>query len=344
MKVYATFEDARMPLGEVPAYTRRAEAAGFDGLLVPEATHDVFVCSALAVANSERIKIATSVALAFVRSPMATAYAAWDLQGLSGGRFTLGLGSQIRANIEGRFGVPWSEPVIRMRDYIGALRAAWDCWQNGSRLAFESPSYSLDRMQPFFNPGPLDCGPPRIMIGAVRPAMAALGGEQADAFVTHPTNTDPRYLREVLIPRLNHGAARDGARGRRPEIIAGAFVATGRDEAAVAAECERIRAYMGFLYSTPQYWPALELHGQGALGQRLKELAGNGKWEDMAATVSDDLMGKMVVSATYAKLGRLLLSWYAELAAAVSLRLPRDGADDELLAALVAELQAAGGN
>ncbi len=336
VKVYATFEDARMPLAELPGYARRAESAGFDGLLVPEATHDPFIASTIAVANTSRIEVATSVALAFVRSPVAVAYAAWDLQALSGGRFTLGLGSQIRANIEGRFGLPWSAPVTRMRDYIGALRAAWDCWQNGTPLSFESENYRLDRMQPFFSPGPLDCGPPPVMLGSVRPAMSALAGELADLFVTHPTNSDPRFLRERLIPTLDSAATQG-----QPGIIAGAFVATGRNEHAVEAERERIRTYMGFLYSTPHYWPALEMRGLEELGMRLKSLAAAGDWESMTAAIDDDLMAELVVAAPYDTAAGAVLSWYGELVTAVCLRLPQDPADDGPLAEMVAELRGA---
>ena len=331
-----------MPLTELPGYVRRAEAVGFDGLLVPEATHDPFIACALAVANSERMEIATSVALAFVRSPVAMAYAAWDLQGLSGGRFTLGLGSQIKANIAGRFGMPWSKPLTMMRDYIGALRAVWDCWQQGSRLSFQSQNYSLDRMQPFFNPGPLDCGPPRIMLGGVKRGMARLAGELADAFVTHPTNTDPLYLKRILLPCLDEGTCRARATTTAPEVLAGAFVAVGRDEAAVAAERERIRAYMGFLYSTPHYWPALEMRGQGALGRRLKGLAAKGNWEGMAVEISDELMDELVVAAPYSSAAGLIDEWYGDLASAICLRLPKDPCDDGPLARLVGELRLLG--
>jgi probable F420-dependent oxidoreductase len=202
VKIWATIDDPRMPLRDVPDYALRAERIGFWGLLVPEAVHDGFLTAALALEHTERLMVATSVALAFPRSPTVTAYGAWDLQSLSGGRFRLGLGSQVKGNVVRRYGVPWTPPVKRMRDYVGALRAIWSCWQHGTPLAYESESYRLDRMQPFFNPGPIEHPEIPVYLGAVNPGMIRLAGEIADGMMTHPTNTSPRYLHERVVPQL----------------------------------------------------------------------------------------------------------------------------------------------
>ncbi|MBW2374091.1 MAG: LLM class flavin-dependent oxidoreductase, partial [Deltaproteobacteria bacterium] len=171
MRVYATIEDVRMPLGDVPAHASRAERLGFDGLIVPEALTDAVLVSLLALEHTTRLHVLTGVVVAFARSPMLLAQDAWALQRFSGGRFGLGLGSQIRSNVEQRYGMPWSAPAARMRDYVGALRAVFDAWQNGTRLDYRSDSYSLTRMQPFFDPGPLEHPQIPIWLGAVGPRM-----------------------------------------------------------------------------------------------------------------------------------------------------------------------------
>ncbi|MFP6627312.1 MAG: TIGR03617 family F420-dependent LLM class oxidoreductase [Deltaproteobacteria bacterium] len=333
MKVYAVFADARMALGQVPAYARRVEALGYDGLLVPEAIHDGMMAAMLAAEHSERIEIITSVVLAFPRSPMTLAYAARDVHELSGGRFSLGLGSQVRGNMVGRFSVQWHPPAARMRDYVGSLRAIWQSWQNGQQLSFESEHYRFSRMQPFFNPGPSEHGRIPVYLGAVGPKMAEVAGQVADGLLTHPTNSDPRYVREVSVAAITKG------RPRSFNLIASTFVATGPDVEAVATERERIRDYLGFLYSTPNYWPTLKLHGWEEVGRRLNEHAKKGRWEVMKAEISDEMLDVLVPSATYQDIASLLMKWYGGLAAGITLPVPADPADDEALASVVCQLK-----
>ena len=339
MQVYAAIDDPRLPLREVPATAQRAERLGFAGLLVPEAVHDGLLTSLLALEHTRALKVATSVLVAFPRSPTTVAYAAWDLQALSGGRFALGLGSQIKANISGRFGVAWTPPVPRMRDYVGALRAVWQCWQSGSKLDFHSPSYTLERMQPFFNPGPIEHPDIPILLGGVNPRMTALAGECANGFMTHPTNTGPRYLRETLLPALRKGAAK----GKRSldgfELIASTFVATGPDTAAVAREREALREILAFVYSTPQYWPSLALHGWPDIGPRLLELTRAGQWAEMKHVISDDILDTLVASGPYGEIAPILREWYGDLVAAITLRLPVDPGDDSQLAEVIGALK-----
>jgi len=176
MQVYASVEDPRMPLDQVQDFAQRAERCRFTGLLIPESIHDSFMTSLLALEHTTELRVVTSVALAFPRSPMIVAYSTWDLQAMSGGRFGLGLGSQVKGNITGRFSTAWTAPVPRMRDYVASLRAIWHSWQHGAALDFESPSYSFDRMQPFFAPDPLDCALPQIFLGGVNRNMTRLAG------------------------------------------------------------------------------------------------------------------------------------------------------------------------
>jgi probable F420-dependent oxidoreductase len=331
--------EPRLPLGEVPEHARRAERAGYTGLLVPEAVHDPFLVAGLALEHTRRLRAATSVALAFPRSPTIAAHAAWDLARFSGGRFELGLGSQTRANLEGRFGVEWRPPVPRMREYVGALRAIWRAWHEARPLAFEGEHYRLSRMQPFFRPEPLDDPEIRIHLAAVNPRMVRLAGEVADALVTHPTCTSPRYLRELARPALEAGAK---AAGRDPAAIrclASGFVATGPDDDAVRDERERIRGHLGFLYSTPEYERGLELLGHAGLGGRLRGLAREGRWTELPALVGDDLLDALVPAAPYPEIAERLLGDYAGLATALVFPLPADPAHDREAAQVVERLR-----
>ncbi|RIL07550.1 MAG: LLM class F420-dependent oxidoreductase [Proteobacteria bacterium] len=337
MHVWAA-TDQRTSLADVALHASRAERLGYTGLHVPEAVHDAFLLSARALAATARLRVATSVALAFPRSPMTTAYAAWDLAAFSGGRFELGLGSQVRGNVEGRFGVEWSAPVPRMREYVSALRAIFASWQHGSPLAFEGEHYRLGRMQPFFAPEPLACDPIRIALGAVGPAMTRLAGEVADALVTHPTSASPLVLRERTGPLVAEGERRAGRAPGACRVVAGGFVATGRDAAAVAAERERIREYLGFLYSTPQYAGALALHGFPDVQRELQALARAGRWSEMRARIPDALLDALVPAAPYGEIAALLRERYDGLCAALTFPAPADPADDALAAAAIAQL------
>lgn len=338
LKVYAAIDDPHMPLRALPAYAQRVERIGFAGLFVPEAVHDGFLASLLALEHTETLEVATSVALAFPRSPTTTAYSAWDLQSMSGGRFSLGLGSQIKANVVGRFATPWTAPVPRMRDYIGAVRAVWRCWQSGEKLDFESENYRLNRMQPFFNPGPIENPDIPILLGGVNPKMTELAGESADGLMTHPTNTSPEYLRSVTRPALDRGAQRTGRPPGSTAILASTFAATGPTEETVEAERERIREFLGFLYSTPQYRRTLEFHGWESLGEHLQALTREGKWVEMKAAIGDDVMETLVPSGTYADIAGILKSAYGGVAEAITLRMPEDPRDDEGLAAVIEAL------
>ncbi len=340
MEVYASVEDPRMPLGRTATYAQRAERCGFTGLLIPESIHDSLMTSLLALEHTTALRVVTSVTLAFPRSPMVVAYSAWDLQTLSAGRFSLGLGSQVKGNIVGRFSTPWTAPVPRMRDYVASLRAIWHSWQSGEKLDFESPNYTLTKMQPFFAPEPLSCGPPRILLGGVNRNMTRLAGEAADGFMTHPTNTNPRYLSEVILPNLARGRARKDRSPDSVETIGSTFVATGPSSAAVADERERLKGYLGFVFSTPQYWPTLELLGFKDIGETLLQLSRHGKWAEMKAAISDELFDALVPSATYDDITAVLREWYGSLLDSITLRMPEDPADDESFARVVEKVRA----
>jgi probable F420-dependent oxidoreductase len=337
-RVYAAM-DQRMKPGDVAAHAQRAEALGYDGLNVPDAVHDGLLTAQLALSATRTLRVATSVLVVFPRSPMAVAIAAWDLQNLSGGRFELGVGSQVRGNIVGRFSTPWTAPVPRMREYIGALRAIFDTWQNQAPLAFVGEHYRFTRMQPFFDPGPAPGGPPPVYLGGVGPKMTALAGEVSDGLMTHPSNTPPRYLREVTRPKLAEGASRAG-RSEATPLMVSALAATGETAADVAAEREKSREMLAFLYSTPSYWNSLELFGWKDRGEKLRELTRAGKWAEMKQVMSDEMLDTFVPAAPYAEIADVLRERYADISDWITFPMPDDPKDDPLCRKAIEALKA----
>jgi probable F420-dependent oxidoreductase len=337
--------DPRLSLPEVIAHAQRVERLGYDGLHVAETVHDAMSVALLAAEHTERITVRTSVALAFTRSPTLLAYAAWDIAKLSNGRFQLGLGTQIRQNIEDRYGVPFGDdPIGRLRDYVGAVRAAFGSFVSGQAPSYESAHYRVTRLQPYFNPGPDPDTPiPPVYLGGVQWRACALAGETADGFVSHPTNSNPRYLEESCLPALAEGAraagrdlAADGF-----ETVIGTPVITGATPEAVARERERQRRLLAFLYSTPAYAPTLELYGWDDLGPRLRELIRRERWDDLGDVLSDEVLDTLVPAGTFDELAPLLLERFAALGQGITVTVPADKGDDDGFAAVVAALQAA---
>ena len=273
----------------IPDTARRLEAAGFDEVSSQEARHEPFIPLTLAASVTERIALRTNVAIAFPRSPMIAASVSWDLQALSNGRFTLGLGSQIRPHNERRFSTPWSAPAPRMREYVQSMRAIFACWHDGERLKYEGDHYTLTLMTPNFTPPPLPSGPPPIHIAAVGPNMLGVASRQCDGVLLHSFCTRD-YLEQTIMPRLDAGLA-DAGRDRSDfEISGGGFVATGATNEEVDKAVEMVRKRVGFYGSTPSYWPVLETHDQLELGHKLNAMSKAGEWDAMTDAVSDDVV------------------------------------------------------
>lgn len=294
-------------LRDVPAMARAAEELGFDGLWSHETQHDPFLPLALAAEHTDRIHLGTSVAIAFARSPTAVAHAAWDLARLSGGRFLLGLGTQVKAHIEKRFGMPWAPPVARLREFILAVRALWDCWQNKTRLNFRGEHYQLTLMSPFFNPGPIEFPKIPIYTAGVGAPLCSLAGEMADGFLVHPFHS-PRYLAEVVRPAVERGASKTGRSSGEVTIAVTVFVAS--DD----AEQEALRSQVAFYASTPSYRPVLDLHSWGGVGEQLSALAHRGQWNEMPSLISDAMMEAFAVRAGSEEVAERVRQRYAGLA------------------------------
>ncbi len=276
-------------LNEVGGHVKWLESSGFTAVTTQENRFNPFLPLAVAATSSRTLELRTSVAIAFARSPMASANLGWDLQNASNGRFVLGLGSQVKGHNKRRFSVPWSAPAPRMREYVQALRAIWDCWQNGTPLNYEGEHYQFTLMTPNFTPDALACGLPKIQIAAVGPAMMKVAAEECDGAMLHGFCTK-KYLDDVVMPRLTAGL--EGAQRSREEfeISGGGFIATGADDEAVEKMFEWIRQRVGFYGSTPSYWPVFEVHGLEELGHKLNDMSKKGQWTQMTQEVPDDVV------------------------------------------------------
>jgi probable F420-dependent oxidoreductase len=307
---------AAASLQDIPALARAAEAAGFAAVWTTETQHNPFLPLPLIAEHTTRLGFGTAVAIAFARSPMTLAHTAWDLAAQSGGRFMLGLGTQVRAHIERRFGLPWPEsPAGKLREQIAALRAIWACWQTGERLNFRGEHYKLTLMSPFFNPGPSEHPAIPIFTAGVNTGLARLAGEVCDGFHAHPFHT-AGYLRDVLRPAIAAGAARAGRAAEAVQVAGSVFVVSS------PAEREHVRQQVAFYASTPSYRPVLVHHGWDEVGERLSTLAARGEWAALPALVGDDMLAEFAVAAPPAELAGALRQRYNGLLDRVTLYRP----------------------
>lgn len=302
-------------LNDLPALARAAEDLGFDAIWTSETQHDPFLPLALAAEHTHRVKLGTAVAIGFARSPMTLAHTAWDLAHQSKGRFILGLGTQVKAHIERRFGMSWPEsPVHKLREMILAIRAIWASWQTGERLNFRGEHYKLTLMSPFFNPGAIDHPNIPIYIAGVNTGLARLCGEVCDGFHAHPFHT-AAYLREVMKPAISAGAASAG-RANPISLSASVFVITS------PAERDFARQQVSFYASTPSYRSVLEHHGWGEIGEQLSSMAARGEWGQMPTLVSDEMLNAFAVEAPLAELAAPLKARYAGVLDRITLYRP----------------------
>ncbi len=322
---------AASPL-EIESAAIRAERDGYDGFGAAETRHDVFPALALAARATETIAVQSSIAVAFARNPMNLAILANDLQLISGGRFQLGLGSQVQAHIERRFAMPWGRPAARMAEFVAAVRAIWDSWRTGDRLAFRGEFYRHTLMTDFFNPGPNAFGNPPILLAAVGEKMTEVAGRSADGLLVHPL-TSEAYLRERTVPIL-----RSARGGSLDDFTVGlsAMAVVGADEKA-RAEAERaVRGQIAFYASTPAYRGVFDLHGWGDLADQLNVLSRRQSWSEMTDLITDEVLETFAVSGNVAQ---ALKARFAGTIDRISLYTPYD-ADPALLAQVREELRA----
>jgi probable F420-dependent oxidoreductase len=319
-----------------------AEELGFDGIFSSEVKHDPFLPLAAAAAATSRIQLGTGIAVAFARTPMTLAYLANDLQIMSQGRFILGLGTQVKAHITRRFGMPWSHPAPRLAELIQAIHAIWASWETGENLSFRGEFYTHALMTPMFTPEPHDFGRPKIFAAAVGAIMTEAVSSVADGLMPHGFSTE-HYFRQVTLPAVARGLARSGRSRDDFEISAPGFVITGADAESLARSREAVRRQVSFYGSTPAYRQVLYLHGWGALGEELHDLSISSdprKWDVMATLVDDEVLDTFAVVAEPDKLAQAILGRYGDVVDRIQLgRLP--GLSSDQSAALRTELQAA---
>jgi len=307
--------DGGLP-GAAPAEVARVagelEDVGYDGGLTAETSHDPFLPLVIAAEHSERLELGTGIAVAFARNPMTLASIGYDLQAFSGGRFRLGLGSQIKAHIEKRFSMPWSHPAARMRELILAIRAIWACWNEGAPLEFRGEFYRHTLMTPFFNPGPNPFGAPKVQLAAVGERMTEVAGEVADGIILHGFTTE-RYVREVTMPALERGFAKGGRDRSRFEVCGPLFVVTGTDDQELEAARQGTKQQIAFYGSTPAYRGVLELHGWGDLQQELNTLSKRGEWVAMGDRIDDEMLQTFAVVGSPEEIPALMLARFGDL-------------------------------
>jgi probable F420-dependent oxidoreductase len=309
-------------LRDAAAVSKAAEEAGFDAIWTAEAGSDAFLPAALASEHTRKVKIGTAVAIAFPRSPMATAQVAWDLAGLSEGRFILGLGTQVKGHIERRYSTKWEAPVPRLREYVQSLRAIFECWaKGGSKLKYEGKFYNFSLMTPFFTPPKHDWPNVPIYIAGLNEHILRLAGEACDGLHAHPFNS-PKYLADFVLPNVDKGLKKSGRDRKNFTIAAIAFTIVGHNKEEQDKVREQVRQQISFYASTRTYRVVLETHGWGAVADRLNEKAAKGEWGAMAKEITDEMLEVYTVTGTWDDIGDKLKKRYDGLLDRVAFYMP----------------------
>jgi probable F420-dependent oxidoreductase len=307
---------------------RLAESVGFDGLVFGEIRTDPLLQATLALSATQRIQVATNVLIAFPRSPMVVAYATRNLQDLSGGRFALGIGTQVRGHITRRFNAPWDSPGPRLREYVESLRAIWANWQDGTPLDYHGRFYEFTLMTPEFSLGPSEFRP-RLNVAAVNAFNLATAARLCDGLTLHSLLT-PDYLRDVMWPTIERAALA----ANRPlddfEVSGGGFMVWGGTAEAVAVAREQVRRRVAFYSSTRVYAPVLEHHGLHELGPALRKLIAANRWEDLVKLVSDDVLDRFCIAGVYEEIGDKIQERFGGLVDRIHLSMPRDSSKSDL--------------
>jgi probable F420-dependent oxidoreductase len=281
------------------AQAKAAEENGYDMVTCGELSHDSILTMALAGNATDQIELMTSVTIAFPRSPMVLAMEAWDIQRLTKGRFSIGLGSQVKGHNERRFGGSWSAAAPRMKEYIQMMKAIWSSWQDGEPADFIGKQYRYTLMTPNFNPGPIDFPKPKIYLAVVGPAMARVAGEVADGVLPHGGIMTDKYMRETLLPNVKVGLERSGRTWDDIDIASSGYLALGETDEEISAALDRYRQPLSFYGSTRSYHHVLRMHDLEDLGMRLHRLSLEGNWQEMREIITEDDLLKLTETCKY---------------------------------------------
>jgi probable F420-dependent oxidoreductase len=292
---------------------RDAEALGYDTVVAVETQHDPYLILAVAAQTPSKLELATGIALAFTKSPAATAYTAWDLQRMSGGRLVLGLGSQVKGHVTRRFGMPWSKPAQRMKDYVGAMRACWRAWQTGEPLNFRSEHYNLSLMTPNFAPPPQKAPDIPVLIAAVQERMLQVAGEVCEGVRLHGIVTR-KYLDQIAFPNLRKGFEKSGrpaAEWDNFQIGGGGFLCAAKDRDSLARAVEGLKSTIAFYGSTRSYRSSFELDGWADIAEQLHKLSVQQKWREMPKLVSEEMVHAFAAVGTYDEIAPVMKKRFA---------------------------------
>ncbi|MGY4710931.1 TIGR03617 family F420-dependent LLM class oxidoreductase [Mycolicibacterium sp. CBM1] len=306
-----------MPLDRIGVLARRALDGGFSGMLFTETGRTPYLNAAVASQAAPGLELSTGVAVAFPRSPFVTAATAWELQEGTGGRFRLGLGTQVRTHVVRRYGVPFERPGPRLRDYVLAVKACFAAFRTG-RLDHHGEFYELDFITPQWSAGPIDAPDPKVDVAAVNPWMLRMAGEVADGVHVHPIG-EPGYLARHVIPKVAEGAANSGRSPSEIDVIVPVMTIVGDTDAERDAERERVRAALSFYGSTPNYafiWDEAGFEGTTA---RIRERQKAGDVAGMAAQISDDHLATFATESTWDGLADALAQKYRNVATRIVL-------------------------
>ncbi len=318
--------------------TRAAEAEGFDFVSCGELAHDSILTMAMAGQATETVDLLTSVTIAFPRSPMVLAMEAWDLQHATSGRFSIGLGSQVKGHNERRFGGSWSAAAPRMKEYITMMKAIWDTWQDGKDAEFIGRSYRYTLMTPNFNPGPIEFARPKIYLAVVGPAMARVAGEVADGILPHGGIMTDKYMREVLLPNVKIGLERSGRTWDDIDLASSGYLVLGKDDDEIHDNLQKLRQPLSFYGSTRSYHHVLRMHGLEELGMKLHELSKQGQWQQMREIITDDDLLKLAETCLYDDYPEFVAS-KREYASQLGFAVPQGNDEGEMRRELMKRLQ-----
>lgn len=335
--------DMPLDLASVAGDARIVEGLGYAGLVVEETKDDPFTIMALAAQATSTLQLGTAVAIAFPRSPTSMALSAWTMQKLSNGRFTLGLGSQVKGHIVRRYGMKWSPAAPWMREYVAAVRAVWDCWQNDTPLDIQGEHYNINLMVPLFNPGPIEHPRIPIHLAAVNRAMCRVAGEVADGLRPHPVCT-PSFIEQVMLPEVRAGAAKSSRSLKNFRVCMKPLVASAATESELEPKIRDARARIAFYASTPAYFAAFDHLGLADLAKECKVLSKAQRWEDLPPLISDKVLDQFAVIGTYGEIAEKLIARFGRQVTNIEFSIAaKTDEEREILAEMAARIQAESG-
>ena len=300
---------------EASKASKELEDLGYDGAYTFEGPHEPFLPLAAAALATEKLELLTSIAVAFSRNPMTLANIGYDLQLMSKGRFTLGIGSQIKPHIEKRYSMPWSSPAKRMKEMVDAIKAIWGCWHKGKDLDFRGEFYQHTLMTPIFNPGENSFGLPKIYVAGVGPLMTQAAAESGDGFIVHPFHTT-KFLENITLPSVKKGLELSTA--KEFDISLGVMVATGTNDEEIGKARDACKAHSGFYGSTPAYKVVLEQHGWESIQPELNSLTKKGLWQDIPNLISDEILESIAVTGTPDEVSNIIFNRYGSIASRIA--------------------------